>query len=310
MKKKSHILRPLAKVSRLICLIAMGFSLNVSAQTNLPNDARSVHLWYSTGESIAFYNEVEVTESQRGSYFMAIGFTGGYFGIQDLPNGNGMVIFSLWDNTQEPVRKNVPKTDQARVLTVSENVVAVPFGNEGVGISARMPYTWQEGDIFRFYISTEVGADRTSYSAYFAAEDSDWKLIATMDRPAGGTRLTGLYSFVEDFRRDGNNTSVAIENRSPNQRRAAIFANPWAQQLDSNWNAINTVKFTAWGPHPLNTINAVVANPTYGIGFSLETGGNTVQASELNSQLWSPSVLPSVPDLPDMVQPPAGVEIN
>jgi hypothetical protein len=32
-----------------------------------------------------FYNELTVERSTPGSYFMACGFTGGYLGIQDLP---------------------------------------------------------------------------------------------------------------------------------------------------------------------------------------------------------------------------------
>jgi hypothetical protein len=300
MIKKSHSVNPRARISQLTGLIALCFSLVASAQTGLPNDARSVHLSYIPGESAAFYNEVEITESQRGTYFMAIGFNGGYFGIQQLVEGGGLVIFSLWDDTKESDRSKVAESDQAKALTVGENVFSVPFGNEGIGISARMPYTWQEGhgSLFYFYVSTEVKANRTSYSAYFATENSDWQLIAIMDRPAGGSRLAGLYSFVEDFRRDGNDTSVAVEQRSPNQRRAAVFANPWAQQPDSSWSAINTVKFTAWGPHELNSINATVTNPPDGVGFSLETGGDTVQTTDLNSQLVSLPVLQSVPDIP------------
>ncbi len=47
-----------------------------------PVACRSVHLFYSAPEGLAFYNEVTVGQSAAGTYFMACGFDLGYFGIQ------------------------------------------------------------------------------------------------------------------------------------------------------------------------------------------------------------------------------------
>lgn len=279
-------------------LLATTFSTGLIAQAEPARDARSVHLSYDVGESSAFYNEVEIIDSQDGSYFMAIGFGGGYFGIQDLVGDEGLVIFSLWDDTEEPNRSNVPESDRAVALSVGTGVAVVPFGNEGVGISARMPFQWDVGSTFRFFITTELAADRTRYTAYFAPPDRDWQLIGVMERPAQGARLAGLYSFVEDFRRDGLDTSIPPEDRSPNQLRSAIFENPWAMATDGTWQAVDTVKFTAWGPHPLDSINAEVVELADGIGFLLATGGDTLQTTELDSQLSSWSVLQAAPEMP------------
>ena len=50
-------------------------------------------------EADAFYNELTVERSVPGSYFMACGFRHGYFGIQELPRGRKVVLFSVWDPT-------------------------------------------------------------------------------------------------------------------------------------------------------------------------------------------------------------------
>ncbi len=196
-----------------------------------------MHLRYETGgEVTSFYNEVEIAETHSSNYFMAIGFSGGYCGIQDLGNNKGMVIFSLWDDTRKAIRSQVPLLSQARSLRTGTDVQAVPFGGEGVGISARLSYDWKQGDKFQFYIDTEVVDDRTIYKVYFAklAEGypADWQLIAEMDRPAKGVRLNGLYSFVEDFRRNGADPGVPAGERTPYQRRRAVFCNGWMRHGD------------------------------------------------------------------------------
>src|SRR5438445_10095979 len=61
---------------------------------------RSVHLAYTGGEGVAFYNEVTVEQSAPGTYFCACGWNKGYFGIQELGNGKKVVIFSIWDSNQ------------------------------------------------------------------------------------------------------------------------------------------------------------------------------------------------------------------
>ena len=89
----------------------LGFACYLLAAVALASNAeqracRSVHLWYTGPEAIAFYNEVTVEKSAPGTYFMACGFGGGYFGIQELGNGKKVVLFSVW----EPDIGNNPAT--------------------------------------------------------------------------------------------------------------------------------------------------------------------------------------------------------
>src|SRR5690242_5924211 len=67
---------------------------------------RSVHLRYPAPEGVAFYTEMTVEKSADGTYFMAAGWSKGYFGIQELADGKKLVLFSVWD----PAAGNDPKT--------------------------------------------------------------------------------------------------------------------------------------------------------------------------------------------------------
>ncbi|GIW87981.1 MAG: hypothetical protein KatS3mg108_2305 [Isosphaeraceae bacterium] len=62
---------------------------------------RSVHLAYDVrgGDDLAFYNELTPDRSAPGTFFCALGFQRGYFGLQELSNGRKRVIFSVWDPT-------------------------------------------------------------------------------------------------------------------------------------------------------------------------------------------------------------------
>src|SRR5437879_2584753 len=58
---------------------------------------RSVHLRYAAPTGTAFYNELTVDKSADGTYFVACGWSTGYFGIQELATGHKLVLFSVWD---------------------------------------------------------------------------------------------------------------------------------------------------------------------------------------------------------------------
>ncbi len=57
--------------------------------------ARPVHLQWSTAECEAFYIEAKVIQSTGGTYVAAEGWSGGYFGIQELQDEKKIAIFSV-----------------------------------------------------------------------------------------------------------------------------------------------------------------------------------------------------------------------
>lgn len=235
-----------------------------------PRAARSVHLAYEAPAGATFYNEVTVEESQRGSYFMACGFDGGYFGIQELGDGNKWVLFSVWEpgNQNDPGR--VPEEKRVKVLGSGEGVTVRRFGGEGTGAQSFMIHPWKIGETYRFRVQASVTSNLSTYAAYFyRPEDKRWQHMATFQTRNEGKLLESYYSFIEDFRRDG---------RSATERRLARFGNGWITKPDGKSVPLTRAKFTA-DDTPLNNIDAGVK----GNEFYLATGGDTKNTTKL----WS-----------------------
>jgi hypothetical protein len=80
-----------------------------------------------------FLSEMAVKQSTTGSYFMACGWGGGYFGIQELGNGKKVAIFSVWDPTSGDDPKAVAPGERVECLFEGEGVRIKRFGGEGTG---------------------------------------------------------------------------------------------------------------------------------------------------------------------------------
>jgi len=200
---------------RRIALVALLFALPLGAARAeppaAPRAARSVHLHYPAPAADAFYNELTVEQSVPGSYFMACGFRHGYFGIQELSRGRKVVLFSVWDPTKGDEAAKVPLEQRVEVLHQDPDVEVKRFGGEGTGGQCFFRYDWKTGQACRFLVRAKVDGEKTAYAAYFyVPEAKAWKHLVTFRTRTGGDRLAGLYSFVEDFRRD---TKSAGETR-------------------------------------------------------------------------------------------------
>jgi hypothetical protein len=252
-----------------------------------PRAARSVHLQYPGPEADAFYNELTVEQSVPGSYFMACGFRHGYFGIQEQSRGQKVVIFSVWDPTKGDDAKNVPLEQRVEVLHQDKDVEVKRFGGEGTGGQSFFKFDWKTGDTYRFCVRAKVEDQKTAYSGYFyLPETKTWKHLVTFRTKTGGDRLKGLYSFVEDFKRD---------TKSATQSRRAVFSNGWVHA--GEWKPLLTAGFTAssstW--EAKETIDAGIADGR----FYLQTGGDTKTSTPLNSKIERPTAPDSTPpDVP------------
>jgi hypothetical protein len=253
-----------------------------------PRAARSVHLAYPTPESVLFYNEMVILKSVNGSYFMACGWNTGYFGLQQLSSDtNKVAIFSVWDPTRGNDPKAVKTEDRVENLFAGDGVRIKRFGGEGTGGQSMMPFAWKIGETNRFAIQAEVLDEKTSYTAWlFDPGAGSWKRLATFRTRTGGKGLKGLYSFVEDFRRDG---------RSAGEVRRARFGPAWARTQAGQWTALRHARFTAssakW--ESKENINAGVESGS----FFLQTGGDTVRELDLNGPIevqspWKEPLLP------------------
>jgi len=240
-----------------------------------PRAARSVHLWYRAEQGVVYYNEVTVEKSYPGSYFCVCGFRHGYFGIQELFRGNKVVIFSVWDPGKQNNPNTVPEDRRVKVLYEGEGVRVSRFGNEGTGGKSMFDYQWNVGETYRCMVKTSVEGDKTTYAAYFYLnEEKKWKHLATFQTITGGDYLSGYYSFVEDFRRNG---------KSAQNIRRAKYGNGWVKTKDGKWTPLTQARFTA-DRTPTMNIDAGLRDGR----FFLQNGGETENHTPLKSQIDCP----------------------
>jgi hypothetical protein len=201
----------------------------------------SVHLRYEVPidkKVVWFYNEIEVPKGQDvvGSYFMANGFSHGYFGIQVNSEEERRILFSVWSpyDTQNP--DEIPDDYRIILLKKGVDVHSGEFGNEGAGGQSYKKFMWKSNTAYRFLLKGEpTGDNHTDYTAYFfAPEKGKWELIASFRRPYTNTYLNNFYSFLENFRPSTGDIS-----------RRALYKNQWVYDTEDNWIESTRAKFTA-----------------------------------------------------------------
>ncbi len=202
----------------------------------------SVHLSYDVpaDKNITwFYNEVTVPTGNDviGSYFMANGFSNGYFGMQVNSETERRILFSVWSafDTQNP--KLIPEEYKVIPLGNGAGVHVGEFGNEGSGAQSFMVYDWKPGVTYKFLLKGESNiANTIDYTAYFyAPEVGDWKLIASFRKPKTTDKhIIRPYSFLENF----------IPN-SGYIKRKVNFDNQWGQDTEGHWIELTNARYTA-----------------------------------------------------------------
>lgn len=222
---------------------------------------RSVHLGYPAPEATAFYNEMTPTRSADGTYFMACGFDMGYFGIQELGDGRKVVIFSVWDPGQQDNPDVVATEERVKLLAKGAKTRVKRFGGEGTGGQSFVDLDWKLGQTYRFLVTADPdGADRTAFAAYFRGpDDREWNHVATFSTLTKKKTLRGLYSFIEDFRR--NKVSLT-------KAREARFENGWVRDKDGMMHPLTRARFTG-DSNPATNIDARAEKEA----FFLATGG-------------------------------------
>lgn len=274
-----------------VCLVA---PIRAEDEKPKPKAARSVHLGYTIpppdsgkAEVNAFYGEATIEQSTRASYFMCCGFRTGYFGIQELGNGSKVVIFSVWDPGKQNDPNSVKDEDRVKVLYEGEGVKVSRFGGEGTGGKSIFPFTWKLGETQRFLVTCTADGTASVYSGYFFVnETQQWKKLATFQTTALKSHMTGLYSFVEDFRRDGKSIS---------EERRARYGNGWVRTLDGKWRPLLKAKFTGDATQLENNDAGVSPEGD----FYLATGGEAKRTRDLNSTIERAAKNSEPPKLPE-----------
>lgn len=259
-----------------VLLLVVGAVLpHGAAAAEPPRAARSVHLWYPAPDAVAFHNEMTVDQTTTGSYFMACGWNTGYFGIQQLGDGRKIILFSVWDPTEGDDPGAVKPEDRVECLHSAPDAGIKRFGGEGTGGQCMSDFDWTTSETIRFLVTATPADNKTAYAGYvWENKPQRWKHLVTFRTPTGGQPLRGLYSFIEDFRRD---------TRSAQEARSARFGNGWVKTTSGEWRPLDEVRFTAsqseWEAR--DTIDARLENDW----FRLTTGGDTTNTLQLDSTL-------------------------
>lgn len=223
--------------------------------------ARSVHLrWGATDDCSEFSITLKPIKSVAGTYFMAVGWSQGYFGIQNLGNGHAGLICSVWDGqNSEP---NL--IHQAKAISCAPHATVRRFSGEGVGLQTVMPHFMLP--LMRFRVRSRPLAEDpnwTTFSAEFSvSEKAAWTPFVTYLSRMEGRTLRGFYSFVEDFRRDVF---------SARESRRAIFCDAVSRVGFLSREALNSPKVTIALPEfEGDNWNARKVGET---SFEISTGG-------------------------------------
>lgn len=250
----------------LAAILLLAFALPAAADEKLKGIAcRSVHLGYTAEAGTAFYVEATVRQSAPGTYFCAVGFNSGYFGIQELGNGKKLAIFSVWDPTAGDDPKTVPEEKRVKTLHKGEGVRVGRFGGEGTGGQSFIDnFDWKVGDTYRFLVTCEPdGKDRMAFSGHiYLPAKKEWFHMVTFSTLTDKKTLGGYYSFVEDFKRDRVSTT---------KTRTAEYGNAWVKSAKGgDWKPVTEARFTA-DSNPVLNIDAGLAQSKD--RFFLSTGG-------------------------------------
>ena len=270
----------------LILLVAFSTAVTiVSAEPTGPRAARSVHWGWPAPDAELFTTSMIVDQSVPGSYFMACGWNTGYFGIQELADKRKVIIFSVWDPSKGDDPNAVTPEQRVECLFNDPEMRIRRFGGEGTGGQCMGDFEWKLGETNRFLVRAKVEGEKTAYTGY-VLQKGNWRKLVTFRVRTGGQPLKGLYSFVEDFRRD---------HKSAQETRKARFGEGWVKTINGDWVTLARARFTAsnadWEAH--ETINAGLDHDW----FVLQTGGDTKQSLPLRSVIERPVLDVPIPKL-------------
>jgi hypothetical protein len=252
------------------------------------------HFWW-TPPKVAqkdvewFYNEITVEESAPYTYFMANGFQGGYFGIQEHPGGLKYALFSVWD-----------AGSKVEIVDWGEGVKVGRFGAEGTGANSNFKFQWEIGKPVEFLVHAKVepprkpdGPTTTLYSGYLYLPDQGvWKLMSKLRvQPCGlnvhtGGHLMGMNSFIEVFQPLPQRGTPECGTYSVT--RKARYGVPWYRRAGSTtFEPFSDVTLTATCPAegcPKRGMDFQVVDAGGRDAFVLVVGANITNAGMPLSQ--------------------------
>ena len=221
---------------KIICVFVTICFLN-----QINSQAASCHVRWNTpsGSTHGLAVEIKVEANAPATYYMATGFHAGYGGIQQQYNPLEFLIgskqwflFSLWDYNG----------GKAQNLSLGSGFWNAGFGGEGTGVKAYAESnsgsggmgSWKVGSKYMMVVRAFQYGSGTRFKAWIhRPETNQWHEMAEHYRNENTYgKLTGLYSFIEDFAGNG-------------QYRSAIYS-AWYQENEGwDWKPVNNVQGTS-----------------------------------------------------------------
>ena len=214
-----------------------------NAESYVPVTERENYYWTRRGPSVHgsydirnmgdvewFYNEAVVPEGfdPLGTYAMAIGFRGGYFGMQTNGPDVRKILFSVWSPHETDNPAEIPENRRVVCLAKGERTHVGVFGGEGSGGQSYIVHPWKTGVKQKFLVRIRPdGEGRTAFTAYYCFDDTGkFGLVASFLRPETSSWFAFPHSFLENF-----------YDKNGWQPRQAIFSNAWAYTTEGKWIA-------------------------------------------------------------------------
>lgn len=241
----------------------------------------SCHLSYNTGqykkdiEWALVDVQVPLEFDMTGSYYMALGFQGGYFGFQNNSANRRQVLFSVWNSIDDDDPYNVAKEHQTRMIKHGDGVTVKDFGHEGSGKQSFIKIDWKPNVTYRFLLHAyKSSSTTTDYSAWFYDTiGAKWIFMATLRRPNCTDLISGLHSFLENFNPEQGDKT-----------RKAYYSNVWIKPKNDNWKPIVEARLT----NDLTGSKGIRLDFNGGVEgyrFFLVNGGYFDRAEVINRQL-------------------------
>jgi Domain of unknown function (DUF3472)/Domain of unknown function (DUF5077) len=264
-------------------------ALKPNGQVNHTNyqSSPSVHLGFSTTQPTStsynwLYEEILVPEGADPlhTFYMAIGFYRGYFGIQTNTQNERRVLFSVWDSKDAEKDKSINHDDYVSLVDKADYTTVNSFGGEGTGGQSYVKTAnWKSGSPVKFLMNVSPQTDYTVLlSAWYKLENEDWKYVATWKAPKEKRYFNGFHSFLENFGYSNGQL-----------KRSAYYYNAWGYEVDQKkWVNFNKVRFSNTDGKEGQRIDYEQGvSPQYNDRFYMSSGGYTPTLKTKNEILIS-----------------------
>merc|ERR1719443_2261154 len=165
------------------------------------------------------------------SFFMGLGFDGGYFGIQEHnSSADRYVLFSIWDGA-----------DVVEVIDVGRGVEAARFGLEGTGVNSHLRFPWEVNEPVELAVHADRQTDGSTIFAGYVHDprSAEWRLLAKLRTRACGKSADGFFHHANSF------LEVWLPSTKCDHRRARYGPVYFRRADGASWERSATTSFSA-----------------------------------------------------------------